>query len=249
MIKIERTPAPPELTPEVAAAKTAAFKANHKLVVWKEPYIIRDLLRMSHSKCSYCECKLDEEAKYMEVEHFHHKDRYEDEVVEWENLLPSCKKCNVHKGDHDTGVDPIIDPSKIDPKEHLAFYCYQLRGKTDLGEMTETVLNLNDTKHHVMPRFRICNKLTSVLCELFEEAVKLTPASRTLTKTRFKNKMIHFVQQCQPDEPYTAVKATSVVNDKKYNEIVKILQSLGLWVEPLISLDATMKKYQLDVEK
>lgn len=249
MIKIDRTPAPPELTADVVDAKTKAFKANHDLAVWKEPYIIKGLLEMSHSKCCYCECRLDEESKYMEVEHFHHKDTYEDEVVFWDNLLPSCKKCNDHKGDHDTVNEPIVDPSKQDPKDHLVFYCYQLRGKTDVGEMTENVLNLNDSKHHVLPRFRICNTLTSTLSDLFDTASSLTAATPKGNKTRFRNRLIRFLQQCQPEEPYTAVKATTVSNDKKYNDIISLLKPLGMWEEPLVSLDATMRKYQLEIEK
>lgn len=248
MIKIERTPAPVELTAEVIAAKTAAFKANHGLAVWREPYIIRGLLEMSHNKCCYCECILDEESKYMEVEHFHHKDKYEDEVVVWDNLLPSCKKCNVHKGDHDTKVDPMINPTKQNPKDHLALYCYQLRGKTDIGELTETLLNLNDTKHHVLPRFKICNMITSILADLYEDAIMLSSGTPKAIQTRFRNRLIRVLELCQPDEPYTAVKATIVTNDKKYKEIIKKLTALGLWVEPLIALDATMRKYQLDME-
>jgi len=249
MIKIDRSPAPPELTPEIIEMKTNAFKANHGLAVWKEPYIMRGLLNMTHSKCCYCECRLDEESKYMEVEHFHHKEAYENEVVLWDNLLPSCKKCNDHKGDHDTVAEPIIDPSKQDPKDHLVFYSFQIRGKTDLGKTTEDILNLNDSKHHVLPRFRICNQLTDKLNELLETASSLTADSPRGTKTRFRNRMIRFLEECQPNEPYTAVKATTVVNDKKYSDIIIILQALGMWSEPLVSLDQIMRRYQLDIEK
>lgn len=249
MIKIDRLTAPVELTDEVVAAKTAAFKSDHKLAVWRDSYIIKRLLEMSHSKCCYCECVVDEESKYMEVEHFHHKDQYEDEVVKWDNLLPSCKTCNVQKGAHDTIENPIINPTKQDPKDHLSFYCYQLRGKTDLGKMTETVLDLNNSKHHSLPRYRIGDKMSKTLAELSDAADDLTTSSPKTSKTKFKNKVIRFLQLCQPDEPYTAVKATVVANDKKYDEIIYKLQSLGLWMEPLITLDSTMRRYQLDFEK
>ena len=243
MIKIDRTPSP------VVKAKIAAFKADHNLVVWREPYIIRNLLAMSHSKCCYCECNIDEESKYMEVEHFHHKDKYEDEVVDWNNLLPSCKACNVHKGNHDTVTEPIVDPSKQDPRDHLVFYAYQLRGKTDIGEMTENVLNLNDYKHHALPRFKICNKLTDTLGDLLNVAKNLSANTPKSNKTHFRNRMIHFLELCQPDEPYTAIKATVVTNDKKYNSIVTILQAQGMWDSSLVALDATMRRYKLDIEK
>jgi hypothetical protein len=191
---------------------------------------------------------LDEESKYVEVEHFHDKDKYEDEVVIWDNLLPSCKKCNDHKGKHDTYDEPIIDPTKHDPRDHLAFYCYYLRGKTDMGRETESLLHLNDYKHHTLPRFKICCELSDALNTLYDTASTLVPDTIKGNKTRFRNRMINFLQLCQPDEPYTAVKATVVSNDKKYNEIVDIMKRLQLWSEPLISLDSTMRRYQLDIE-
>lgn len=247
MIKIERVPAPAELTPEVVAQKTAIFKADHNQVVWREAYIIQRLLEMSHSKCCYCECRVDEESNYVEVEHFHHKDKYEDEVALWENLLPSCKKCNVHKSYWDTVTEPIIDPTKEEPKEHLAFYSFQLRGKTDMGELTVDVLNLNDAKH-CLSRFKLCSQLTQTISALYDKASSMTEQTTSRSKTLLRNSVIQVLQLCQADEPYTAVKATTVLNDRKYSHIVNILKAFDLWKEPLVTLDANMKRYQLDLE-
>ena len=69
MIKIERTPSPKELTQEVVTTKTASYKADHS-IVWREPYILHGLLEMSHFKCCYCECRLDEENQHTHNE-FH----------------------------------------------------------------------------------------------------------------------------------------------------------------------------------
>lgn len=88
MIHIDRGDAPSELTEDVVHSKTAAFKADPKKVVWRDKYIVEALMNMSHNKCAYCECKLGEESKYMEVEHFHDKKDFPDEVVLWNNLLP-----------------------------------------------------------------------------------------------------------------------------------------------------------------
>lgn len=248
MIKIDRIPAPVELTPEIVAQKTAAFKANHNLAVWREPYIIRRLLEMSHSKCSYCECSIDEESKYMEVEHFHHKDKYEDEVVAWDNLLPSCKSCNVQKRDHDTIINPIIDPTKQNPRDHLVFFNFFLRGKTNLGVMTEVTLDLNNYKQHCLPRFKISSQLTSTVGDIYNRAQEVTIHSSAVTKTRLRNKVIELLQLCQPNEPYTAIKTTTILNDKKYMAIVQKLKAIDMWNEPLVTFDATMRMYQLDIE-
>lgn len=91
MIHIERTRKPEELTDDVVKQKTKLYKNDHSQTVWKEKYIHDALMSMSYNKCCYCECLLNEESKYMEIEHFHDKSSYPEEVVNWENLLPSCK--------------------------------------------------------------------------------------------------------------------------------------------------------------
>jgi 5-methylcytosine-specific restriction endonuclease McrA len=118
MIKLDRTPKPIELTAELQDKLTDEFKLTGKSV-WNIDFIKKGLLDYSNNKCCYCETNIKEESKYLEVEHFHHKGKYKDEVLEWDNLLPSCKKCNGTKNDHDTILEPIIDPSIIDPKKNI----------------------------------------------------------------------------------------------------------------------------------
>jgi uncharacterized protein (TIGR02646 family) len=126
MIKLKRPPAPAELSQEEVNRLTDEFKRNPDKPVWKKDFITKVLLEMSHGKCCYCECKIDEESKYMEVEHFHPKNQYKDEVVLWDNLLPSCKKCNIRKKEHDTIKEPIVNPAEDEPKEHLLNFFYYL---------------------------------------------------------------------------------------------------------------------------
>src|SRR5690554_3867131 len=109
MIKLTRGAKPVELTLAIEKELTDEFKKTGASV-WRKDYITNGLLAYSNNKCAYCECDITEESKYLEVEHFHHKDSYPDEVVQWENLLPSCKKCNATKSSHDTYVEPIINP-------------------------------------------------------------------------------------------------------------------------------------------
>ena len=72
------------------------------------PYINESLLSMSHNKCAYCELMLGEEVKYMEVEHFYCKKLYPDGVVQWDNLLHLCNRCNTNKGIYDTKTEQYI---------------------------------------------------------------------------------------------------------------------------------------------
>ncbi|OQY54394.1 MAG: hypothetical protein DRR08_10845 [Candidatus Parabeggiatoa sp. nov. 2] len=90
-----------KLTDDVVQELTTCYVTNGTSV-WKKPYIIRALLKMSSDKCCYCECNVTEESNYLEVEHFQPKSLYPDKVVVWDNLLPSCKRCNGTKRDHDT---------------------------------------------------------------------------------------------------------------------------------------------------
>ena len=92
MIKLQREPKPEFLTKEKVSDLTAHFKANPKVTVWKHEEIGKILLKSSTNKCAYCECVLQIEDSYMQVEHFKDKDTYPDDVINWDNLLPSCER-------------------------------------------------------------------------------------------------------------------------------------------------------------
>ena len=100
MIKLELPPEPPELT-EQKARLTAEYR-NKEKAVWREgkvgEIIKRVLCEMTHNKCAYSEAPLGENGSPWDVEHFYPKDLYPKKVVEWGNLLPSCKICNSIKG-------------------------------------------------------------------------------------------------------------------------------------------------------
>lgn len=70
----------------------------------------------------------------MKVEHFEDKFDYPDKVMVWENLLPSCKKCNSSKNTHDVIAAPIINPFIDEPKNELYFRLYHIKGKSPKGE-------------------------------------------------------------------------------------------------------------------
>ena len=124
MIQLQALARPIELTDERVQQLTEKYKTDNT-AVWQKDYIKKALLKMSFEKCCFCECRINEESKYLEVEHFHPKSLYPDEVLLWENLLPICKRCNVHKLNHDTKQDPIIHPVKDSPKKHLSIENYR----------------------------------------------------------------------------------------------------------------------------
>lgn len=247
MIKIQRISAPLELTLQVVADKTAQFKANPNKAVWKEVYIESRLMQMSHGKCCYCECLLGKESNYMEVEHFHNKQDYPDEVVIWDNLLPSCRACNGSKGTHDTIESPIVNPAIDDPKDHLGFRDYRYKSKTDKGKETVVSLHLNDSERRCMPRFRVCTELNAKVESLLEVLQNISGDTRTQDKNRMKNSVRELLEACQCDREYTAIKATTMIHNNDYSVLISEMRSRGLWTQDLIQLDSRMRSYGLDM--
>lgn len=247
MIKINRGACPPELTPEVQRDKTALFKLDGS-EVWDEKYIKDGLLNMSHGKCCYCECDVTKESNYVEVEHFHHKDKYKDEVVLWSNLLPSCKKCNCTKNNHDTIAEPIIDPSIDNPQDHMKIVnSVRFRGKTEKGRTTVTTLNLNDQDRHCKPRYEVVNSLTDKLEELKEkfDDIKDAPPRTRAKMNNLRNAINDLLEQCQEDKQYSAVKLTALLNDQYYIEISQWLKNNGYWTNDMTVLETNIlpRKY------
>lgn len=148
MIKLTRGECPAELSDDVKERLTEEYKKDNEKAVWNLPCIKEPLkealMRMSYNKCVYCECKLGIESKDVTIDHFKPKVSNADIVVEWDNLLPSCLRCNRTKNRKE---QEIIDPCKINPKEHLGLKKgdkFRIKKKTELGKNTISVLDLND---------------------------------------------------------------------------------------------------------
>lgn len=250
MIKLDRTLKPVELTTELQVKLTDEFKLTGKSV-WNINFIKKGLLGFSNEKCCYCEANINEESKYLEVEHFHHKDTYKDEVLEWENLLPSCKKCNGTKNDHDTKLEPIIDPSKIDPKNHLKYWRYRIKGSDDFGKLTVSVLKLNDQDRLVKKRFEIGNAIQEKLEQLNELADDFI--SSIQTSTRRKNRIVNgtkdLMKEGLPTAIYSATSATVILTDTEFETLKSKLTSLGFWDAELSQLEIDLNKTALKLEQ
>ncbi len=216
MIKLTRPNAPAELTAELVCSLTDEFKSDSKSQVWNKDFIRKSLIAMSNGKCCYCETKIDEESKYMEVEHFFCKSLYRDMVVEWSNLLPSCKRCNTQKGNHDVLMDGmIIDPAKDFPNHHIKMNSnYRFSGKDELGVRTIDTTYLNDTRRIVRKRFEIGNQICETLEKLHDDLKscmkdiksdkKIKKIIRSLTK---------ILEEANPAEAFSATVATVILKN------------------------------------
>lgn len=244
MIKLERLPKPLFLTDDKVNGLIEEYKRSGASV-WNIEHIKEPLLRSSFGKCSYCECDLTEESKYMEVEHFEDKNHNPDKVVTWENLLPSCKKCNGSKGTHDVISEPILNPYIDDPKEHLAIRFYRMRGITQLGKNSIDVVGLNNQERLVLKRFEI----GSQIAELIEMAWERHSTYKSNGRTQSKNRLINLVEgilaECQPKAIYAATTSTIVLSDISFIELIAALKFDGLWNDNLEKLFENAKELVL----
>ena len=246
MIKLERAFHPLCLSPDEVKRLTAEYKAT-KASVWNFDALKEALLATSQSKCAYCECDLTKESNYMEVEHFRDKGTYSDDVVEWSNLLPSCKRCNGAKGTHNVVANPIVNPYEHDPRDHFNFRLYRIRSKTSIGAESIDALDLNNSERAVTVRFEIGEGVHETL----QQATDILEAYIGKQATRTKNRLLGVVKgvlkECQPSSEYAATVASIVHSDVIYAHIANELRRLGLWDTELQSLDTTSKEIAFDL--
>ncbi|SCY77258.1 HNH endonuclease [Butyrivibrio sp. INlla14] len=247
MIKLSRIDAPIELSDDIVKKLTEEYKLDNKKAVWRKPYITGSLLKMSHCKCSYCETKLGEEGKYMEVDHYHPKNKYPDEVVMWDNLIPSCGRCNSNKSTCDTYLEPIINPYVDNPKEYLYMENYRIKSRNNnkLGRKTIDVLYLNDMEGLILPRFKIGNavqeKLGSIL-DVFDEYKRNPNFSR---RNKIVNATKELLKEAREDSEYASLVATVLLQDDNYILLKERLKSANLWDDELKTLDKNAIKIAL----
>jgi len=174
----------------------------------------------------------------MEVEHFHDKHQYPDKVMDWNNLLPSCKHCNGHKSTHDVVTDPIINPFTDNPNDHLYFQYYRYKAKDIKGENTISVLDLNDGERKLVDtRFEIGNALQETL----EEVLTKLDAYQDYPTISKKNKLVgavtNIIRQCLPENEYSALCATVLHSCEEYKKLKVGMQKCDLWTSNMDDYD------------
>ena len=230
MVRLQRILKPVELTDELVDELTERFR-NTGDSVWNKPFIKQALLRMSHGKCCYCECRLVEESKYMEVEHYFPKSIFPHLVVIWLNLFAACKRCNVHKLDHDPSVEPLIHPVDDNPKAHLTLKSYRFYAKTEKGRTTIDVIDLNHRKQLVQKRFEIGVKMIEELDELEILATSIfrQPAFTMREQRRVVSSLRKKMEMGLPTEIYSATIANCILTEPSYAVVKNLLIQHNLW--------------------
>lgn len=251
MIKLKKSPKPDYLAKREAKL-TEDFKSDlaEKIIakergekkdvrsVWNKEPIKEALLNDSYNKCAYCESKVSVKSSYMEIDHFFPKGLYPEKVVDWDNLLPSCKRCNGLKGEYGNrnGQD-ILNPFKDDPREHLLFRYNRFHSANDssFGEKTIDILNLNDDDLRA-DRSDMIQLITNLLSDLItlKNPIKL------------RNKMKAILRAVQPKEEYSAILSTAVHLAPDYIKVKAELISNELWDDELERLHKDSYNLVLD---
>lgn len=226
MIKLTLPPEPEELQSKKNEL-TQLYQTDKSKAVWRQDYIKNPLLEMTHNKCAYSEAPLGINGTYAEIDHFKPKEPYKDCVVEWGNLLPTCKHCNTQKRDHDVVKEPIINPIKDNPRDYLyvkAFRYYAKGEDTIIGERTIKKLDLNNLDQFQNVRADIAFD--------YEDQMKdwLSILEKGIDEQKYANKMLALLQDCGPTKEYAAVIATYLLCEcDTYTKLEKTLIRLKLW--------------------
>ena len=239
MIKLELPPEPPELT----AQKTQLTEEyrNKKKAVWREGVvgetIKRVLCEMTHNKCAYSEAPFGENGNPWDVEHFYLKDLYPEMVVEWGNLLPSCKICNSRKGKLDVKKTPIVNPLRDDPKDYLYvvnFRYYPIPEYSEVGKRTIKFLGLNDWDQFVVPRFKEARSVV-------ESVEKLQETMANMDCEDLRVEVLGILESVGPAHNYSAAIATFLLYGyDPWTNLESFLRERGVWDEHLETAKQTL---------
>ncbi|MPQ46586.1 HNH endonuclease [Marinifilum sp. N1E240] len=230
MIKLDLTNIPNKLTKKLQDELTEEYKKNGT-AVWNRKFIREAVLGFSHGKCCYSECKLNEESKYMEVDHFLPKNHFPDDVLSWGNLLPSSKKSNTTKGDLNTQTTTIINPLFDDPKEHLYIQNYRFYDKDEIGRRTIDYTALNDRRHFVNKRYEIGTHVVEILEDICINLQKLKN-DVTLNHpelTRLLGRFINLLNEATRTEEYSATLSTVILTDCCSKKIIETFKEIDFW--------------------
>lgn len=223
MIKLSRKPKPKIVednqiswTDELLAAISAhggyskiPKEIKERLLIhYRHQDIKTPLFDSSMQKCAFCETKPGESGN-IEVEHFAPKSKYPDRAFDWNNFLPSCRKCNGAKDDHDTLSEPIINPYDTDPEDVFYYKDIRIAAKENL--------------------YKAIAELTIETCEL--NSVRLMkPRADTLVSLHSFSKSLEIAIKDYNDASTTRIKRNK---KRKIMEAVEVIESLAAPSEKL----------------
>lgn len=181
MIKLEKLPEPASLTrnkerwtDELLAAILSGDQddINRRKGKYNQTDIKEQLKSETNGKCAYCESKVTVVA-HGDIEHITPKSIRPELTFSWENLTFACQKCNGKK----SVVEEVVDPYLDEVNDHFFFVAQFIRGRTQIGRLTERELELNrielleDRSDHIKT---LADTLEAIMNEPNERLKRLT---------------------------------------------------------------------------
>jgi 5-methylcytosine-specific restriction endonuclease McrA len=243
MIPLVPVSKPKNLSDDYVRKKTKHHKTTGE-TVWGSIQIKRALLKMGRNKCAYCECNVSKESKYLEVEHLKPKSLYPDDVLQWDNLLPSCKRCNGRKGNHDVVTQPIVNPRYDLPNEHLKFRGAYLFHKSPVGETTKEKLKLNDPERLLPSRIQIAEQIDSHLEEWQQRLLNVNPLHPS-EWPRLQHRIAVLLDEAGPWRDYSAFTATYLLMHSVYAALRSALVQSNHWTNDLSAAEQAARDIAL----
>jgi uncharacterized protein (TIGR02646 family) len=259
MIRVIRTAAPAQLTPEKHDELRDRYleltpdERRNRVAgsePWRKKFISTALLAMSQGKCVYCEVKLNEDGVYMTADHWlpKHQDAYPHLVVTWTNLLPACTRCNQAKDVHDPSRERIVNPCEDDPRDYLEWEILgRIAGRdtAGIGHQTREALNLNE-QDLVVRRLKLVAAFTHSLERLERDARAITNTTEGYTVRNIAQDLLSLAQ---PDRSFSALLASTLLSSPNWGRIRSIMDERELWNAGLEELEQRLSETALQVRQ
>ncbi len=194
---------------------------------YKHPEIKDYLIPIQDTKCVFCET-IPNESGYVEVEHFLPKSIYPEDTFLWENLLPSCKRCNLKKLSLDTKIYPIVKPDVDDPEDYFKYNNIKIECKEDApdidkGKRTISRLELNQYRL-IKPRSVLLVSLVEYETALEKTIEEYKVAKRSNKRNRIITNIMESIDKiddlCSDEQKHAGfcryyIKNNSVISEAK----------------------------------
>ncbi|WP_071784478.1 HNH endonuclease family protein [Serratia fonticola] len=186
------------------------------------------LFPTSYNKCAFCECIPDEGGNFVQVEHFYPKSLYPIYCFDWDNFLPCCGKCNLAKSNLDTFVNPIINPYKDDPSDHLYVSLLRIKSKPDsiIGWNSVKELRLNGSRL-INARRNLLGNIENLIERVGDQITKVVNAPSSRTRDNRLAELSDLVDELEllmcPSHAYSFFCKEIILSEPEYSKAKALL--------------------------
>lgn len=197
---------------------------------YRQPEIQEAVIAKTFGKCVFCESPI-ETTSYSHVEHFHPKSLFPKQTFLWSNLYPSCAKCNLVKGMHNTKQNPMVHPFYDDGEEYFSYGTIKIDISRTAPDRLKAQRTIDKCDLWRPSLFRIHANL---LCAFYETEIKLKDeiehyssliqaAAKARVASNLKESLDNLHLQAAYDKPYAGFMRYIIKTSSIINEIVVII--------------------------